>query len=71
MSQILHNKTILNKERMKKILALVALLLSIGSVVNAQESKDFRGVFNRVGANLSVGTEGIGVGVAAPLTKYL
>ena len=30
-----------------------------------------RGVFNHVGLNVSASTEGIGVGVAAPITDYL
>lgn len=30
-----------------------------------------RGIFNHLGANLNVGTEGIGFGIAAPCTDYL
>lgn len=41
--------------------------------VFAQESKNEleRGIFNHVGINVSAGTEGIGVGVATPLTNFL
>ena len=55
---------------MKKLfIACMALLMGITA---ASAQNDFeRGVFNHVGANVSVGTEGIGVGVAAPVTDYL
>lgn len=44
------------------------LLMSFGSAM----AQDFqRGVFNHVALNVSAGTEGIGVGVAAPLTNFL
>ncbi len=38
--------------------------------VSAQKIDDF-GVFQHFGANLGVGTEGISVGVATPITNYL
>ena len=55
---------------MKRRLLLIVLVLLGLSKVSAQE-KDFYGIFNHVGAGLSVGTEGIGINVAAPVTKYL
>lgn len=45
-----------------------AVLLGTGSVA-AQD--DFYGVFNRLGVNAGVSTEGITVGVATPITPYL
>lgn len=53
---------------MRRILAVAVLCLMISTGAFAQFQ---RGVFNHLGANVSVGTEGIGVGVAAPLTNYL
>lgn len=55
---------------MKKLLiASFALLMGI-TTASAQEYYE-RGVFNHVGLNVSASTEGIGVGVAAPITDYL
>lgn len=57
---------------MKKLLvACIAMLMGVNSA-SAEWWEDIdRGVFNHVGLNASVGTEGIGVGVAAPITDYL
>lgn len=55
---------------MKKRLLLIALVLLGFTKVSAQ-NENFYGVFNHVGAGVSVGTEGIGINVASPLTKYL
>ena len=58
---------------MKKLfIACIAVLIGSTSA-SAQEWWDDidRGIFNHVGANLSVGTEGISLGVAAPITEYL
>ena len=58
---------------MKKLL-IACLAVLMGSVsASAQEWWDDmeRGVFNHVGLNVSASTEGIGVGVAAPITDYL
>jgi hypothetical protein len=56
---------------MKKTI-LFALLLSLlpFSQMNAQKVENF-GVFKHVGAGVSVGTEGIGINVASPVTNYL
>lgn len=54
---------------MKKLL-LVCVMAVLGyGQLSAQDYK--RGIFNHLGANLSVGTEGIGIGLAAPCTDYL
>lgn len=58
---------------MKKLfIACIAVLIGSTSA-SAQEWWDDidRGIFNHVGLNVSASTEGIGVGVAAPITDYL
>ena len=51
---------------MKKL--IVCALIACGMApASAQEY----GLFNNIGANLGVGTEGISVGVATPITEYL
>ena len=54
---------------MRKLFLMCALaIMSLGQV----SAQDFeRGIFNHLGANVSVGTEGIGLGIAAPCTDYL
>ena len=55
---------------MKKVFVVcIALLMGITSA-SAQDEID-RGIFNHLGVNVSASTEGIGVGVAAPITDYL
>ena len=50
---------------------MVGFMLLIGaSSVSAQDSNIF-GIANRVGVGVGAGTEGIGVDVAVPVTKYL
>lgn len=50
---------------------MVGFMLLIGaSSVSAQDSYIF-GIANRVGVGVGAGTEGIGVDVAVPVTKYL
>ncbi len=57
---------------MKKIAMLAVFLCSVMGNAFAQEHKEFtRGVFNHVGLNVGVGTEGVSVGVAAPVTNFL
>ena len=52
----------------KILLVFVITVLGIGQA----SAQDFeRGIFNHLGANFSVGTEGIGIGIAAPCTEYL
>ena len=56
---------------MRKItMVAMLLLMSVGSVM-AQEKSFQRGVFDHVGLNVSAGTEGIGVALAAPVTNFL
>lgn len=47
----------------------VLLLAGVGSVMAQSDYK--RGIFNHVGLNVGAGTEGISVGVAAPVTNFL
>ena len=55
---------------MKKLfVACFAVLMGSTSVL-AQETVE-RGIFNHLGLNVSASTEGIGVGVATPITDYL
>lgn len=55
---------------MKKLMMVAVILLtSVGSVMAQKEYK--RGFLNHVGINVGAGTEGIGVGVAAPVTNFL
>lgn len=58
---------------MKKLFIACFAVLMGSSSAAAQEWWDDmeRGVFNHVGLNVSASTEGIGVGVAAPITDYL
>ncbi|MBQ8655556.1 MAG: hypothetical protein IJ527_00605 [Prevotella sp.] len=48
------------------ILSLIALFC----VTTASAQYIERGLFNHVGANLSVGTQGIGIGLATPIYEY-
>ena len=55
---------------MKKLMIVAVILLtSVGSVMAQNEYK--RGLFNHVGLNVGAGTEGISVGLAAPVTSFL
>lgn len=54
---------------MKKLMMVAVILLtSVGSVMAQNEYK--RGLFNHVGLNVGAGTEGISVGLAAPVTGF-
>lgn len=54
---------------MKKLMMVAVILLtSVGSVMAQNEYK--RGLFNHVGINVGAGTEGISVGLAAPVTGF-
>lgn len=55
---------------MKKLLIVCGLVLLGMQNASAQKVEDY-GIFEHVGANLSVGTEGISIGVATPITNYL
>lgn len=52
----------------KKIAAL-AITMGMAASLHAQNFE--RGVFNHLGVNAGVGLEGISIGVATPLTKFL
>ena len=55
---------------MKKLMMVAVILLtSVGSVMAQSDYK--RGIFNHVDLNVGAGTEGISVGVAAPVTNFL
>lgn len=55
---------------MKKLLIVCGLALLGLQGASAQKVDDF-GIFKHVGANLAVGTEGISIGVATPITNYV
>ena len=55
---------------MKKLLIVCGLALLGMQNASAQKVDDY-GIFQHVGANLAVGTEGISIGVAAPITNYV
>lgn len=60
---------------MKKIAMLAVLLFSVIGSTFAQEEESYapkfkRSVFNHAALNVGAGTEGISVGVAAPLTNF-
>lgn len=55
---------------MKQLMMVAVILLAgVGSVMAQSDYK--RGIFNHVGLNVGAGTEGISVGVAAPVTNFL
>ena len=55
---------------MKKLMMMAVILLAgLGSVMAQSDYK--RGIFNHVGLNVGASTEGISVGVAAPVTNFL
>lgn len=57
---------------MKKLVLLAMLLGMMSSGVSAQSESQFgRGVFNHASINVGFGTEGVSVGLAAPVTNYL
>ena len=55
---------------MKKHL-ITCLVMLMGVTTASAQSYYERGIFNHVGLNAGVGTEGISVGIAAPITDYL
>lgn len=58
---------------MRKITMIVMFaFVTMGSMFAQGNDGGFkRGVFNRLGVNVSAGTEGIGVGLATPVTNFL
>lgn len=55
----------------KNLIAVIGLMLLCGTVAFAQNKGEDKRIFNHVGVNVGAGTEGIGVGVAAPCTDFL
>jgi len=55
---------------MKKLLVVCLAMLMGTTAASAQDDIDY-GVFNHLGVNLSAGTEGIGIGVATPVTNFM
>jgi len=55
---------------MKRLLILCSFAIVGLQAVSAQKVDEF-GIFQHVGANVGVGSEGISVGVATPITDYL
>lgn len=53
---------------LRKVMLLVAM--AVYTAVQAQKVEDF-GVFKHLGADINVGSEGIGLDVATPVTNYL
>lgn len=56
---------------MKKILFLTLTFLLGAQHISAQDNTAEYGIFNHLGAAVSVGTDGIGIDVATPLTNYV
>ena len=56
---------------MKKHLIVCLMMLMGATTASAQSDYYERGIFNHVGLNAGIGTEGIDVGIAAPITDYL
>ena len=56
---------------MKKQLIVCFMMLMGATTASAQLDFYERGIFNHVGLNAGIGTEGIDVGIAAPITDYL
>ena len=54
---------------MKKLLFVCSMMLLGVSTVSAQDIE--RGIFNHLGANAALGTEGISLGLATTITPYL
>lgn len=50
---------------------MIGFMLMVGASSVSAQNSDFFGVANHVGVGAGVGTEGIGVDVAVPVTKYL
>ncbi|MCR4582617.1 MAG: hypothetical protein K5764_03575, partial [Prevotella sp.] len=55
---------------MKRLLILCSFAIVGLQAVSAQKVDEF-GIFQHVGANVGVGSEGISVGIATPITDYL
>ena len=49
---------------------LILLAAMLAAPLHAQDKVENFGVFDHLGANLSVGTDGIGIELAAPITNY-
>ena len=56
---------------MKKTILLLSLAAMLCTSATAQTKEFSRGIFNRIGVNAGVGTEGIHLSVASPCTNLL
>ena len=63
---------IMNKKTIMKSLAIAIALIAGTAQVNAQKNdSSMFGVANRIGIGVGAGTEGIGIDLSTPLTKYV
>lgn len=62
----------MNKKTIMKSLAIAIALIAGTAQVNAQKNdSSMFGVANRIGIGVGAGTEGIGIDLSTPLTKYV
>jgi len=62
----------MNRKTIMKSLAVAIALMAGTAQVNAQEDKSSMfGIANRIGIGVGAGTEGIGIDLSTPLTKYV
>ena len=54
-----------------KRLFIACLAMLMGATASSAQDDLERGIFNHLGVNVAAGTEGIGIGVATPITNYL
>ena len=54
-----------------KRLFIACLVMLMGATASSAQDDLERGIFNHLGLNVAAGTEGIGIGVATPITNYL
>lgn len=47
------------------------MVMLMGATASSAQDDLERGIFNHLGLNVAAGTEGIGIGVATPITNYL
>lgn len=62
----------MNRKTIMKSLAVAIALMAGTAQVNAQEDKSSMfGIANHIGIGVGAGTEGIGIDLSTPLTKYV
>ena len=54
-----------------KRLFIACMVMLMGATASSAQDDLERGIFNHLGLNVAAGTEGIGIGVATPITNYL